>query len=298
MIVQLDGGCALRLAGVGVLGEVGGQRREADREIIAVAQAHAHGTERCVLRRAKPARARAAFAVLPDRAARHRAAAIAARILLIGSTAIVARQFAHDIVPIGATARAQDLLALGLQIAQTPLGRLDLSRQIVALLGRAQGLGEQKIIVAVGSFEAALALLVGLIGRAHLGFDLGQCVARLCAFLVFQHEALLELGAHWVAREPLAALRSSPRRDRSWGWNGGGRRPIDGLARTRRGLVPWPSEALGVHGCRQDHNHEPASSQRNQCAGKLTPGSAGFKRHGVCNSSGAGADAYPDSVIG
>ena len=168
---------------------------------------------------------RGAF-ILPDAAKTACTRAAAAGFLLVIRAAIVAGQFAHDLVGVGAAAGAHDLGALGFQITQAALGVLRLGGDVAALLGGAQGLGEEEVFVAVGFFQLTLTLLRDLIELAHFGFDLWQGLAGLRALLVFGDEALFELDADRIARHPLRAglaWHASRRRSRSWN----GRRRAD-----------------------------------------------------------------------
>ena len=159
MVEQLGRGGALRLAHVRIALEVVGERREAHREVVAVAQPHA---QRPVGRKRQVAELIGAaawtFAFLAPQGGERIAGRIApAGLLVVLRSAVVARQLANDVVLVGAPlARAHDLAALGFEVGQPLPGVVRLVGELHAALGAAQGARKQELVVAIGAVELHL----------------------------------------------------------------------------------------------------------------------------------------------
>src|SRR4029079_11475422 len=146
-VVQIGRRRALRLAQLRVALEVVRQRREADREVVAVAQAHAQravgGEGQIAELIAAAARSLGRF-LAPQRRERVLGGIAPTRLLRILLAAAVARQLADDVVLEGAVARAQDLAALAVEIGELPLDVVDVALHLLAARYVAQRLGEQE----------------------------------------------------------------------------------------------------------------------------------------------------------
>src|SRR5262249_58674150 len=112
------------------------------------------------------------------------AAGVAARgVMVVLRAAAVACQLADDVVLVGAVARAQDLTALAVEFGQVPTHTLHIRVELDAARGPAQGLGEQKLIPAVGTVELDLRRRQAAFGLAQLGLDPGQLLRIVSAAL-------------------------------------------------------------------------------------------------------------------
>src|SRR5262245_48277709 len=197
MVVELGRGRALRLARLGVALEVVGQRREADREVIAVAQAHADGAvggERQIAELVGGTARR--FALLPaaEQHGERVACRIAlARLLFVLAAAAVAGELAHDVVLHRAVAGAHDLLALAVEVGQPPARVLDFVVVLDAAGIAAQGSGKEELVPAVGALQAQTRRAVRALQLADVRLDLGQHLASLTGPLHLGHQPLLKL---------------------------------------------------------------------------------------------------------
>ena len=138
---------------------------------------------------------------------------------------------------------------------------------LLALLGEvdtaaraAQRLGEEEVLVAVVAFEVGLALLIGMLDLAQLGFDGRQAVARLARAAAFLHEALLELQADGVLGRPVDGRGALQR----WllGIGGAAGRRLHG-----RGLRP--AAAAAARGTRA--RRESARARSRNCSTATSP---------------------------
>src|SRR5581483_4666193 len=243
VIVELGRCRALRVAGIGIALEMIGQRREADREVVAVAQAHAErpvGRERQVAELVGvAARAVALLAPVEERVARRVAPARLGHVLL---AAAVARELADDGVLEGAVERADDLAALGIEVGQPLPAGIHLAGELDAARRAPERLGEQELVPAVRAVELLLGDLVVALELAHVVLDARQQVAILVAALRLGHQLALELDADVAALAEALGLAGRrhlargqlPRRQLIG-------RSVDRLARPRRvGLRPRP----------------------------------------------------------
>ena len=206
VIEELGRRGALRLALLGVALEVVGQRGEADREIVAVAQPHAQcaiGGEGQVAELIGRALRRIALLAAEEHRERVARGVPAARLLHVLLAAAVARQLPDDVVLIGAVARAHDLATLRIEVSELLARSLHLRIEVDAARCAPERLGEQELVPAVVSLDLGLGHPIGALGLAHLAFDAGQQFAALVGALRLAHQPLLELEteiAHAVAR--------------------------------------------------------------------------------------------------
>src|SRR5690606_40348162 len=148
MVVERGRRRALRVADLLVALEVVRQRREADREVVAVAEPHAHGPVGGVRQRteARAAAVAAALPVVPE--ARERVAALPPRLLLIVGSAVVACQLPDDLVLVGAPRRPLELGELHLEVVDPPPRGVRLIGEVDAAARLAQRLREQEVLIA------------------------------------------------------------------------------------------------------------------------------------------------------
>src|SRR5262249_51152607 len=154
----------------------------------------------------------------------------------------------------------QDLTALAVEFGQVPTHTLHIRVELDAARGPAQGLGEQKLIPAVGTVELDLRRRQAAFGLAQLGLDLGQLLPILPAALGLRHQPLLQLQAdsvspalavEWLARGRVAGGRGRARRRRIAGGGLSRRSTVERFtwngARLGR-AAEWPPVPTLCHG--------------------------------------------------